>query len=217
MLLAWLLIIAAFALFTVTSVVGRVWCGYTCPQTIWTAIFMWIEQLTEGPRHVRIRLDRRRGALEKVRRRGAKHALWLGWAFADRPHLRRLLHADPRTRRRRRSRCNSTRGRLLWMVFFTLATYINAGWLREQVCIYMCPYARFQSAMFDNDTLIVSYDAARGEPRGSRKRVPRAPKNSAIASTANCACRSVRPASTSATACNTSASAARTASTRATT
>jgi cytochrome c oxidase accessory protein FixG len=169
MLLAWLLIIAAFALFTVTSVVGRIWCGYTCPQTIWTAIFMWVEQITEGPRHARIRLDQAPWNLEKVVRRGSKHALWLGWAFLTGFTFVgyftpvRQLAIDVAT-------LHVELGAAAWIVFFTLATYINAGWMREQVCIYMCPYARFQSAMFDKDTLIVSYDAARGDPRGARKR-----------------------------------------------
>ena len=168
-LLAWLLIIAAFALFTFTSVVGRIWCGYTCPQTIWTAIFMWVEQVTEGPRHARIRLDQAPWSAEKVAKRGTKHALWLGWAFLTGFAFVgyftpiRALAADIVT-------LNVSMWSASWILFFTLATYINAGWLREQVCIYMCPYARFQSAMFDKDTLIVSYDAARGEPRGARKR-----------------------------------------------
>ena len=169
MLLAWLLIIAAFALFTVTSVVGRLWCGYTCPQTIWTAIFMWVEQLTEGPRHARIRLDAAPWTVDKALRRGSKHALWLGWAFLTGFTFVgyftpvRALAVDVAT-----LHVGLVTG--AWIFFFTAATYINAGWMREQVCIYMCPYARFQSAMFDADTLIVSYDVARGEPRGSRKR-----------------------------------------------
>ena len=169
MLLAWLLIIAAFALFTFTSVVGRIWCGYTCPQTIWTAIFMWIEQVTEGTRHARIRLDQAPWNAEKIAKRSAKHVLWLGWAFLTGFAFVgyftpiRTLAADVVT-------LNVALSSASWIVFFTLATYINAGWMREQVCIYMCPYARFQSAMFDKDTLIVSYDAARGEPRGARKR-----------------------------------------------
>ena len=169
MLLAWLLIIAAFGLFTVTSVVGRIWCGYTCPQTIWTAIFMWVEQVTEGTRHARIRLDQAPWSLDKVVRRGSKHALWLGWAFVTGLTFVgyftpiRALAVDVVT-------LHVAAWAAAWIVFFTLATYINAGWMREQVCIYMCPYARFQSAMFDKDTLIVSYDAARGEPRGARKR-----------------------------------------------
>jgi cytochrome c oxidase accessory protein FixG len=169
MLLAWLLIIAAFGLFTVTSVVGRIWCGYTCPQTVWTAIFMWVEQIAEGPRHARIRLDQAPWRLEKIVRRGAKHAMWLGWAFLTGLTFVgyftpiRALTIDVLT-------LNVDIVATAWIVFFTLATYINAGWMREQVCIYMCPYARFQSAMFDKDTLIVSYDPVRGEPRGARKR-----------------------------------------------
>jgi cytochrome c oxidase accessory protein FixG len=169
MLLAWLLIIAAFALFTFTSVVGRVWCGYTCPQTVWTAIFMWAEQVAEGPRHVRMKLDQAPWSLTKLKKRGLKHAMWLGWAFATGATFVgyfvpiRELAVDALS-------LHLSGWALFWMLFFTVATYVNAGWLREQVCIYMCPYARFQSAMFDKDTLIVSYDAARGEPRGSRKR-----------------------------------------------
>jgi cytochrome c oxidase accessory protein FixG len=169
MLLAWLLIIAAFGLFTVTSVVGRLWCGYTCPQTVWTAIFMWVEQIAEGPRHARIRLDRAPLHLEKVVRRGAKHLMWLGCAFATGLTFVgyftpiHALAVDVAT-------LNADVMAAAWVLFFTLATYVNAGWMREQVCLHMCPYARFQSAMFDNDTLIVSYDPARGEPRGARKR-----------------------------------------------
>ena len=169
MLLAWLLIIAAFALFTFTSVVGRVWCGYTCPQTVWTAIFMWAEQIAEGPRHVRMKLDQAPWSLTKLRKRGLKHAMWLGWAVATGATFVgyfvpiRELAVDALA-------LHLSGWALFWTFFFTVATYVNAGWLREQVCIYMCPYARFQSAMFDKDTLIVSYDAARGEPRGSRKR-----------------------------------------------
>ncbi len=168
-LLGALLVIAAFALFTVTSVVGRIWCGYTCPQTVWTAIYMWMEQFAEGPRHARIRLDAAPWTFDKVRKRALKHTMWLGWALLTgftfvgyftpiRELAGSLLVADVPA------------WPLFWIAFFTAATYFNAGWLREQVCIYMCPYARFQSAMFDEDTLIVSYDSARGEPRGSRKR-----------------------------------------------
>jgi cytochrome c oxidase accessory protein FixG len=168
-LLGWLLMIAAFGLFTITTLVGRLWCGYTCPQTVWTAIFMWVEQITEGQRHQRIRLDKAPWSFDKIRRRTAKHVLWLGWAF-----LTGLTFVGYFTPIR-----ELTTGLLqfevsgwaaFWTGFFTVATYVNAGWMREQVCLYMCPYARFQSAMFDKDTLIVSYDANRGEPRGSRKR-----------------------------------------------
>jgi cytochrome c oxidase accessory protein FixG len=161
--------IAAFGLFTVTTIVGRLWCGYTCPQTVWTAIYMWMEQIAEGPRHQRMRLDQAPMSLTKLRKRAFKHAMWLGWAFFTGLTFVgyftpiRELTADVLT-------LDVTGWAAFWTLFFTGATYVNAGWMREQVCKYMCPYARFQSAMFDKDTLIVSYDAARGEPRGSRKR-----------------------------------------------
>ncbi|HND13872.1 MAG TPA: cytochrome c oxidase accessory protein CcoG [Pseudomonadales bacterium] len=168
-LLAWLLVIAAFALFTVTVFAGRVWCGYTCPQTVWTSIFMWAEQFSEGTRNQRIRLDQAPWSLDKLRRKLQKHALWFGIslftgiAFVGYfTPIRDLVVELPLAQ--------AHMWAYLWVMFFTLATYINAGWLREQVCMYMCPYARFQAVMFDPDTLIVSYDAARGEPRGSRRR-----------------------------------------------
>lgn len=168
-LLGWLLIIAAFGLFTVTTLVGRLWCGYTCPQTVWTAIFMWAEQVTEGERHQRIRLEQAPMSFTKLRKKVAKHGMWLGWAA-----LTGLTFVGYFTPIRELSVELATFSvhptTLFWVVFFTGATYVNAGWLREQVCIYMCPYARFQSAMFDQDTLIVSYDEKRGEPRGGRKR-----------------------------------------------
>lgn len=168
-LLAWCLVIAAFLLFFMTTLAGRVWCGYSCPQTVWTAIFMWAEQVAEGERHQRIKLDKEPWHLEKIARRSLKHGMWMGFAFLTGLTfisyfygMRELVvdawHFDVPT------------VALFWIGFFTLATYMNAGWMREQVCIYMCPYARFQSAMFDRDTLIVSYDAERGDPRGARKR-----------------------------------------------
>lgn len=168
-LLSFLLIIAAFALFAVTVIAGRVWCGYTCPQTVWTSIFMYLEQRFEGSRNQRIKLDQAPLSLNKISRKGLKHASWMtvafltgltfvGYFYPIRDLLPELITLQ------------SGPWQSAWTVFFTLATYINAGWLREQVCTYMCPYARFQSVMFDQDTLIVSYDAARGEPRGSRRR-----------------------------------------------
>lgn len=167
-LLAWLLIIAAFALFTVTVLAGRVWCGYTCPQTVWTSVYMWAEQITEGTRNQRIKLDAAPWSWTKLRKKSAKHFLWLGFAFltgftfiAYFVPIRALLPDI--------FMLDAGFWAYAWLVFFTIATYVNAGWLREQVCIYMCPYARFQAAMFDRDTLIVSYDEARGEARGSRK------------------------------------------------
>ncbi len=167
-LLAWLLIIGAFALFAVTVWAGRIWCGYTCPQTVWTAIFMWCEQVAEGSRNQRIKLDRAPLSVEKLWRKGLKHsmwgvvAFWTGMTFVGYFTPIRALSVDLFTG-------DAGVHGYAWTVFFTCATYINAGWLREQVCIYMCPYARFQSVMFDRDTLIVSYDPKRGEPRGARK------------------------------------------------
>ncbi len=168
-LLAWLLIIAAFALFFATVWAGRVWCGYTCPQSVWTKMFMWSERVAEGTRNQRIKLDAQPWSAGKLARKGAKHGLWLGISLATAitfvgyftpvrelvPDLFRL-DIDPWA--------------WFWLAFFTLATYGNAGWMREQVCIYMCPYARFQSVMFDRDTLVVLYDEKRGEPRGSRRK-----------------------------------------------
>ena len=168
-LLAWLLIIAAFTLFTVTVFAGRIWCGYTCPQTVWTSIFMWIEQRVEGSRNQRIKLDNAPWSPGKALKKITKHGLWLGFAFytgltfVGYFYPIRDLTYDILT-----LQVNAWGG--AWTVFFTLATYINAGWMREQLCIYICPYARFQSVMFDQDTMIVAYDATRGEPRGARRR-----------------------------------------------
>jgi cytochrome c oxidase accessory protein FixG len=168
-LLGWLLIISAFALFFITTWMGRVWCGYTCPQTVWTSIFMWIEQKTEGTRNARIKLDKAPWSKNKIIRKFLKHAMWAGFALITAvgfvgyfSPVRELVPAIFTFR--------LGPWEAFWLGFFTLTTYGNAGWLREQVCMYMCPYARFQSAMFDGDTLIVSYDSARGEKRGARKK-----------------------------------------------
>lgn len=168
-LLAWSLVIGAFLLFFVTNLLGRVWCGYTCPQTVWTAIFMWAEQTAEGERHQRIRLDQEPWSFEKLWRRSLKHGMWLGFAFLTGLTFVSYFYGM-RNMLVDGYHLQVTTVAVFWTLFFTAATYINAGWMREQVCMYMCPYARFQSAMFDRDTLIVSYDAARGDPRGSRKR-----------------------------------------------
>ncbi len=168
-LLAWLLIISAFSLFTVTVFLGRVWCGYTCPQTVWTSIFMWVEQRVEGSRNQRMKLDKTPWSLAKFGKKFTKHFLWLavafytGMTFVGYFYPIRELSLDIVT-------LQVTTWGAAWTTFFTLATYINAGWLREQVCVFMCPYARFQSVMFDHDTLIVAYDKQRGEPRGARRR-----------------------------------------------
>tara|TARA_R110001592_G_scaffold296139_2_gene566474 strand:+ start:3184 stop:4638 length:1455 start_codon:yes stop_codon:yes gene_type:complete len=169
-LLSILLIICAYGLFFVTTLFGRVWCGYTCPQTAWTFIYMWIEEKTEGSRNQRMKLDKAEFSTTKLLKKSAKHLLWLlvafatGLTFVGYFYPIRELVPDLFTF----SIDNSWA--LFWIGFFTLATYINAGWLREQVCLYMCPYARFQSVMFDADTLVVSYNKERGDPRGSRKR-----------------------------------------------
>ncbi|UZE25802.1 cytochrome c oxidase accessory protein CcoG [Pseudomonas sp. B21-056] len=168
-LLSALLIIAAFGLFAITVFAGRVWCGYTCPQSSWTWIFMWCEKITEGDRNQRIKLHAAPWSLNKLLRRSAKHTLWLaislltgltfvGYFTPIRPLAEELLTLQ------------MAGVSLFWVLFFTGATYLNAGWLREAVCMHMCPYARFQSVMFDKDTLTISYDAARGEVRGPRKR-----------------------------------------------
>lgn len=169
MLLAWLLIIAAFGLFFITTWLGRIWCGYTCPQTVWTSIFMWAEQITEGDRNARMKLDKAPWTGKKLVRKTLKHTIWMGVALLTAisfvgyfSPIQGLL-IDIVT-------FNLGPWESFWLLFFTVATYGNAGWLREQVCMYMCPYARFQAAMFDQDTLIVSYDPKRGETRGSRKK-----------------------------------------------
>ena len=168
-LLSALLIICAFGLFAITVFAGRVWCGYTCPQSSFTWLFMWCEKVTEGERNQRIKLHAASWGLNKLARRSAKHTLWLGISVLTgltfvgyftpiRPLATELLTWQ------------MGGVSLFWVLFFTAATYINAGWLREAVCMHMCPYARFQSVMFDKDTLTISYDTARGEQRGPRKR-----------------------------------------------
>lgn len=168
-LLALALVISAFALFFVTNLAGRVWCGYTCPQTVWTAIFMWAEQVTEGNRNERIKMDAAPLSPSKFLRRAAKHLLWIGIALATGATFVGYFY-DLKALIVDAFSWQLPLEAVFWTLFFTLATYLNAGWLREQVCMYMCPYARFQSAMFDKDTLVVSYDKARGEQRGSRKK-----------------------------------------------
>ncbi|MFG3453389.1 cytochrome c oxidase accessory protein CcoG [Pseudomonas knackmussii] len=168
-LLSALLIICAFGLFFITVFAGRVWCGYTCPQSVFTWVFMWAEKVTEGDRNQRMKLDKAPMSANKFFRKLGKHAIWLavslaiGITFVGYFTPIRDLVPDLLT-------LQVGGWALFWVGFFTLATYGNAGYLREQVCIYMCPYARFQSVMFDKDTLIVSYDPRRGERRGPRKK-----------------------------------------------
>ncbi|WP_245200067.1 cytochrome c oxidase accessory protein CcoG [Herbaspirillum sp. LeCh32-8] len=162
--LAALLIICAFGLFLFTAMAGRVWCGYACPQTVYTEIFMWIERRIEGPRSARMRLDRQPWSVDKLWRKSAKHlawgavALWTGISFVGYFSPMRELLPELAT-------FAFGPWEIFWILFYGFATYGNAGWMREQVCKYMCPYARFQSAMFDRDSLIITYDAGRGEPR----------------------------------------------------
>ena len=169
MLLSWLLIICAFGLFFITVFAGRVWCGYTCPQSVFTWVFMWAEKVTEGDRNQRMKLDKAPMSANKFFRKLAKHTIWLGVGilvaitFVGYFTPIRQLVPDLLT-------LNVNGWAAFWIGFFTLATYGSAGYLREQVCIYMCPYARFQSVMFDKDTLIVSYDPRRSEKRGPRKK-----------------------------------------------
>jgi cytochrome c oxidase accessory protein FixG len=165
--LTFLLMLAAFALFFFTALAGRLWCGYACPQTVWTESFLWIERLIEGSRAQQQKLDRAPLSWRKVRIKVLKHGIWL--AFAAFTGFTFVAYFTPAYELAARLR-TFTLGpwETFWMGFYGFATYGNAGWLREQVCKYMCPYARFQSAMFDSDTLIISYDEKRGEPRGSR-------------------------------------------------
>lgn len=169
MLLAWALIISAFALFTATVLIGRVWCGFSCPQTVWTMLFMSIEDFCEGDRNQRIKLDQSPWNINKIKKRGSKFFLWgllafvTGLTFVGYYNPIRELVPELAT-------FSAHPAAVFWTLFFTVMTFMNAGFLREQVCLYMCPYARFQSVMFDKDTLIVSYDTERGEPRGARKR-----------------------------------------------
>ena len=164
-----LLILAALSLFFFTALAGRLWCGYACPQTVWTEVFLWIERKIEGDRMKQIKLDKAPWSKRKLAIKAAKHgswialSLWTGYTFTGYFTPIRELGVGI-------MQLNLGPWETFWVLFYGFATYGNAGWMREQVCIYMCPYARFQSAMFDKDTLIISYDEARGDPRGSRKR-----------------------------------------------
>lgn len=163
-----LLIISALGLFLFTAVAGRLWCGFSCPQTVYTEIFMWIENKVEGDRSARMRIDKSGWTFEKIWKKSLKQFLWIalslwtGFTFVGYFVPIRELGGE----------LMALQGswQIFWVLFYGFATYGNAGYMREQVCKYMCPYARFQSAMFDKDTMIVSYDAERGENRGPRKK-----------------------------------------------
>jgi cytochrome c oxidase accessory protein FixG len=168
-LLTWLLIIAALSLFFFTALAGRLWCGFACPQTVWTQTFVWIERFTEGNRSQQIKRDKAPWTAGKILRKSAKQILWVGFAaFTGFTFVGFFAPIDALVLQAAALHLSSWE--LFWVAFYGVATYGNAGFLREQVCKYMCPYARFQSAMFDRNTLIISYDKARGEPRGSRGR-----------------------------------------------
>jgi len=164
-----LLIVSALSLFLFTAVAGRLWCGYACPQTVYTEIFLWVERMIEGERAQRIRLDRAPLGARKLGLKLAKHGVWIaiglwtGFTFVGYFTPIHGLWHDVWS-------LDTGPWETFWVLFYGFATYGNAGWMREQVCKYMCPYARFQSAMFDRDTLIITYDRARGEPRGGRGR-----------------------------------------------
>ena len=167
--LAALLVIAAMALFFFTAVAGRLWCGYACPQTVYTEIFLWVERRIEGDRIARMRLDAAPWGLGKIARKGAKQGVWLaiglvtGFTFVGYFTPIRTLAVEA-------AALSFSPWEWFWVLFYGFATYGNAGYLREQVCKYMCPYARFQSALIDMDSLVIAYDAGRGEARGSRPR-----------------------------------------------
>ncbi len=164
-----LMVISALSLFLFTAVAGRLWCGYACPQTVYTEIFLWIEKKIEGDRSARMRRDAQPWTLEKALRKAGKHgawlavALWTGFTFVG-------YFTPVKELGREFMQMGMSSWEIFWTFFYGFATYGNAGFMREQVCKHMCPYARFQSAMFDKDTLIVTYDTERGEPRGARSR-----------------------------------------------
>ncbi|UTV27728.1 cytochrome c oxidase accessory protein CcoG [Photobacterium atrarenae] len=168
-LLASLLMIAAFALFFITTFLGRVWCGYLCPQTVWTFIYIWFEEKLEGPANKRRKQDSMKLTGNLLARKTAKHAAWFavalitGLTFVGYFLPIKALFVDFFT-------FNANFWPGFWVLFFAGCTYANAGWMRSIMCIHMCPYARFQSAMFDKDTYIVGYDVERGEARGPRSR-----------------------------------------------
>lgn len=164
-----MLIMAALSLFLFTAVAGRLWCGYACPQTVYTEIFLWVEKMVEGDRSAHMRRDDAAMSAEKFGRKFAKHfiwlaiAIWTGYTFVGYFTPIRVLGQEVLA-------LDLGSWEIFWTIFYGFATYGNAGFMRESICLHMCPYARFQSAMFDRDTLIVTYDTQRGEPRGARSK-----------------------------------------------
>ncbi len=179
-----LLIVAALSLFFFTTLAGRLWCGFACPQTVWTEVFLWMERLAEGDRPAQMKLDKAPMSARKLRIKATKQFLWIvfslftGFTFVGYFTPIRELAEGVYT-------FSLGPWETFWLLFYSFATYGNAGFMREQVCTYMCPYARFQSAMFDEDTLIIAYDPQRGEPRGQRKR-GEDPKEKGLGDCINC-------------------------------
>ncbi len=167
--LAWLLIIAALSLFFFTALAGRLWCGFACPQTVWTQVFVWMERWIEGSRQAQIKLDKSPWTYKKIGRKTLKQSLWIMFAlftgFTFVGYFTPITELAVKVMHWQLGPWET-----FWGIFYSFATYGNAGFLREQVCLYMCPYARFQSAMFDKDTLLIAYDKQRGEPRAKGKR-----------------------------------------------
>jgi len=166
--IAGLLVLGAIGLFFVSALLGRVWCGYACPQTVWTDLFIWVERIVQGDRNARMKLDKSPWTFQKIWKKGLTHCIWIviglftggAWVlyFNDAPTL--ILDTV---------HLQFSNTVVIWVLSLTFSTYVLAGYAREQVCSLMCPYARFQSAMFDKDTLIISYDKERGEPRRNYK------------------------------------------------
>ena len=162
------LILGAFGLFFASSLFGRVWCGFTCPQTVWTDLFMWVERLIEGDRNERMRLDRQPLSAAKAARKSLKHAAWLAIAAAT-GGAWVFYFVDAPTTLVKIFRGEASMEVYVFAGLFTATTYVLAGWAREQVCTYMCPWPRFQAAMLDEQSLIVTYQKWRGEKRGKHK------------------------------------------------
>jgi cytochrome c oxidase accessory protein FixG len=164
-----LLLISAYSLFLFTAVAGRLWCGYACPQTVYTEIFLWIERAIEGTHIQQQRLDQSPAGARKLGLKGLKHGVWIALSLWTGFTL--VGYFVPIRQLGHQALMLTIGGwETFWILFYGFATYGNAGWLREQVCKYMCPYARFQGAMFDRDTLVITYDETRGEPRGARSK-----------------------------------------------
>ncbi len=178
--MTWLLVLMALTLFLFTTLAGRLFCGYACPQTVWTEAFLWMERLIEGDHRARQKLDRMPWSRpQKLLRRGARHLAWVVFAlFTGLTFVSYFLPAH--TLFPAAFAADLAGWPLFWTLFYAVATWGNAGFMREQVCKYMCPYARFQSAMFDRDTLIISYDGARGEPRKALARQQGVPAGDCI-------------------------------------